>query len=124
MTEVSFWILTALAGGRQHGYGILGDAHELSDGAVKLRVTTLYTSLDRLERDGRIQRAGEETVDGRARRYYELTPAGRAALELETERLLARARVAAKRLATPPTAAFRPGTVSMNARGVGAAAAL
>ncbi|PPF45907.1 PadR family transcriptional regulator [Pseudoclavibacter sp. AY1F1] len=115
MTEVAFWILTALAGGRQHGYGILRDADELSDGAVKLRVTTLYTSLDRLERDGRIQRAGEETVDGRARRYYELTPAGRTALEVETKRLLARARAAEKRLATPPTAALRPGTAGMSA---------
>ncbi|PPF32976.1 PadR family transcriptional regulator [Pseudoclavibacter sp. AY1H1] len=115
MTEAAFWILTALAGGRQHGYGILRDAEELSDGAVKLRVTTLYASLDRLERDGRIQRAGEETVDGRARRYYELTPDGREALKDETARLMARARAAEERLATPPPAAFRPGTVGMSA---------
>ncbi|WP_068494219.1 PadR family transcriptional regulator [Pseudoclavibacter helvolus] len=115
MTEVAFWILTALAGGRQHGYGILRDADELSNGVVKLRVTTLYTSLDRLERDGRIQRAGEETVDGRARRYYELTPEGRTALQIETEHLMARARAAEKRLATPQAAAFRPGTAGMSA---------
>ncbi|MDI3213469.1 helix-turn-helix transcriptional regulator [Arthrobacter sp. AL12] len=104
MTEVAFWILTSLAGGRQHGYAVLGDVEQLSAAAVSLRVTTLYATLERLERDGHVRRAGEETVDGRARRYYELTKAGHQALALETERLAARLRPAESRLTAPPVA--------------------
>lgn len=52
MNENTFWILTALAGGRQHGYAILRDVEQLTAAKVSLRVTTLYASHERLERDG------------------------------------------------------------------------
>lgn len=94
MTETAFWILTALAAGKRHGYAVLGDVEQLSGGSVTLRVTTLYASLDRLERDGRIRSAGEEVVDGRARRYYEILDLGRDELTAEADRLAARAAVA------------------------------
>lgn len=100
LTESSFWILSALAAGPRHGYGILQDVHSLSDGESTLKVPTLYTTLDRLQHAGLIAAAGEEIVDGRARRYYELTDAGRTALEAEIARLTAKARVAASRLGT------------------------
>lgn len=61
---------------------------------MKLRVTTLYASLDRLQRDGRIRSAGAEVVDGRARRYYEILDLGRDDLTAEADRLAARAAVA------------------------------
>lgn len=99
MTVTAFWILTSLAAGRQHGYAVLADVARLSDGEVTLRVTTLYASLDRLVREGRIRTAGEEVVDGRARRYYEITEAGRGELETEVDRLQARAQVARARIA-------------------------
>ncbi len=114
MTEVMFWILAALAGGRQHGYGILRDVEALTAGTVSLRVTTLYATLERLERDGRLRRAGEETVDGRARRYYELTEDGHQALILETERLAARVLAAQSRLLTPRPAPGRPAVATMS----------
>lgn len=113
MTEVTFWILTALAGGRLHGYAILGDVERLTAGAVSLRVTTLYATLERLERDGRVRPAGEERVDGRARRYYELTDDGRRALTEETEKLAARLRAAETRLAAPRPAGSRPAPATM-----------
>lgn len=116
MTEVAFWILTALAGGRQHGYAILRDVEQLSAAAVSLRVTTLYATLERLEREGQVRRAGEETVDGRARRYYELTDDGHEALASEAERLAARLRAAESRLAAPRTALSRPGLATMSWR--------
>lgn len=94
MTETVFWILTALAAGKRHGYAVLGDVERLSAGNVKLRVTTLYASLDRLEREGRIRSAGDEVVDGRARRYYEILDLGRDELTAEADRLAARAAVA------------------------------
>lgn len=113
MTEVTFWILTALAGGRQHGYAILRDVERLTEAEVSLRVTTLYATLERLERDGSVRRAGEETVDGRARRYYELTEYGRQAFVVETERLAARLRAAQSRLAEPRPAPSRPAPATM-----------
>lgn len=94
MTETAFWILTALAAGRRHGYALLSDVERLSAGAVALRVTTLYASLERLERDGRIHSAGEEVVEGRARRYYEISDRGRDELAEEADRLAARAAAA------------------------------
>ncbi|MEC5178997.1 PadR family transcriptional regulator PadR [Arthrobacter sp. CG_A4] len=114
MTEVAFWILTALAGGRQHGYAILRDVEQLTAAEVSLRVTTLYATLERLEREGSVRRAGEETVDGRARRYYELTEDGHQALALEAERLAARLRAAESRLAAPRTVHSRPAPATMS----------
>ena len=113
MSEVAFWILTALAGGRRHGYAILLDVEQLTAAAVSLRVTTLYATLERLERDGYVRRAGEETVDGRARRYYELTDDGSEALAMEAERLAARLRAVESRLAARP-AHSRPAPATMS----------
>ena len=113
VNENTFWILTALAGGRRHGYAILLDVQELTAAKVSLRVTTLYASLERLERDGLVRRAGEEIVDGRARRYYELTDGGFQALALEAERLSVRLGAAATRLAVPRPAPGRPSPATM-----------
>ncbi|ALO66206.1 hypothetical protein AS189_06490 [Arthrobacter alpinus] len=113
MNENTFWILTALAGGRQHGYAVLRDVESLTASKVSLRVTTLYASLERLERDGLVRRAGEEIVDGRARRYYELTDDGTQALTLETERLSVRLGAAQKRLAAARPAPIRPAPATM-----------
>ncbi|MEV7631008.1 PadR family transcriptional regulator [Microbacterium sp. NPDC089318] len=98
ITEPSFWILSALAGGRRHGYGIMREVSELSAGRTGLKVPTLYATLERLERAGLITVDGEEVVDGRARRYYALTDAGSSALQEEAEALRAKARIATARL--------------------------
>jgi len=98
MQEPSFLILTALAARPQHGYGIMTDVAQISDGRVKLRAGTLYAALDRLSTDGLAEADREEVADGRLRRYYRLTPAGRSRLAAETARLRANAAVAAKRL--------------------------
>ena len=76
MQEATFLILTALAAGSQHGYGIIAEVREISGGRVRLRAGTLYTALDRLRADGLIGVDREEIVDGRLRRYYRLTPMG------------------------------------------------
>lgn len=97
MQEPSFLILTALAAGPQHGYGIMTDVAQISAGRVKLQ-GTLYAALDRLSTDRLVEADGEEIVDARLRRYYRLTPAGRSRLEAETARLRANVAIAAKRL--------------------------
>jgi DNA-binding PadR family transcriptional regulator len=98
MQEPTFLILTALAAGPQHGYGIMTDVATISAGRVTLRAGTLYTALDRLRTEGTIDVDREEIVDSRLRRYYRLTPSGIAALSAEAARLQSNARIAAARL--------------------------
>lgn len=118
MREPTLLVLTSLAGGRKHGYGLIGDAAELSDGRVRLKVGTLYAVLDRLLDQGLVAEAGEEVVDGRLRRYFELTDAGADALDTEVRRIEANAAAARARLTawrpTPATRSIRirPGGVS------------
>lgn len=98
LQEPTFLILTALAGGAQHGYGIMTDVGQLSGGRVKLHAGTLYAALDRLARQGLVEAEREEIVGGRLRRYYRLTPPGAQRLAAEVERLRAHAAIAATRL--------------------------
>jgi len=103
MTEQAFFILAALADLPRHGYGIVGEVAELSEGRVDLKVGTLYGVLDRLVGDGFVALDREEPHQGRLRRYYRLTEDGRAALTSEAARQAANARAASRRLhATRP----------------------
>lgn len=103
MQEATFLILTALAAGSQHGYGIITDVRAISGGRVQLKAGTLYSALERLRADKLIEVDREEIVDSRLRRYYRLTPAGRDLLAAEAARLQANAQVAMSRL-KPATA--------------------
>jgi DNA-binding PadR family transcriptional regulator len=98
MQEATFLILTALAAGSQHGYGVITDVREISGGRVRLRAGTLYTALDRLRADELITVDREAIVDNRLRRYYRLTPAGGKRLAAEAARLHANATAALTRL--------------------------
>jgi DNA-binding PadR family transcriptional regulator len=102
MQEATFLILTALATGSQHGYGIISEVAEISGGRVRLRAGTLYTALDRLRADELIEMDREEVVDNRLRRYYRLTPEGGRRLAAEAARLQANATAALKRLNLAP----------------------
>jgi len=105
LTEPAFFILTALVGPPRHGYGIVGEVAELSQGRVQLRVGTLYGVLDRLVGDGLVEFDHDEVQQGRLRRYYRLTDEGGRSLAAEAERQAANARVASDRLS-----AQRPAT--------------
>jgi DNA-binding PadR family transcriptional regulator len=98
LQEPTFLILTALAAGPQHGYGIMNDVTQISAGRVKLHAGTLYAALDRLASEGLIDTDREETVEGRLRRYYRLTPPGAERLAAEVQRLRSHTDVAARRL--------------------------
>ena len=106
LQEPTFLILTALAAGPQHGYGIIIDVLEISGERVRLRAGTLYAALDRLQGEGLIETDREEVVDGRARRYYRLTSGGAARLSVETERMRRNVETAASRLRGRPDFAF------------------
>jgi len=98
MQEATFLILTALAAGSQHGYGIITDVRAISGGRVQLKAGTLYSALERLRADKLIEVDREEIVDSRLRRYYRLTPTGADVLASEAARLQANADVAMSRL--------------------------
>lgn len=100
LQEPSFLVLTALAAGAQHGYGIIKDVHALSEGAVTLRVGTLYGALDRLAADGLVAVDREEIVESRLRRYYRLTPAGAERLADAAAQRKLQAEAALRRLGT------------------------
>ena len=98
LQEPTFLLLTALAEGPQHGYGIMTDVARMSEGRVKLRAGTLYAALDRVVAEGLVEADREEVVDGRLRRYYRLTPKGSGLLAAEAARLRANAAAALARL--------------------------
>ena len=85
-----FHIMLSLAGGEQHGYGIMQEVLNRSTGKVRLWPATLYGSIKRLLEAGLIeesdQRPAPELDDAR-RRYYRLTPLGKRVLNAECERL-------------------------------------
>jgi PadR family transcriptional regulator, regulatory protein PadR len=98
MTGQAFFVLSALADAPRHGYGIVREVAELSQGQVKLKIGGLYGVLDRLAAEELIEPDREEAHDGRLRRYYRLTRDGRRALAEEAELRAATARVVRLRL--------------------------
>ena len=106
MQEPTFLILTSLATGAKHGYGITQEVAELSEGTVTLRAGTLYGALDRLEEQGLITVDRQEVVDGRLRRYYVLTDVGAGRLAEQARRLRHQAKAAESRLHTRASLAF------------------
>src|SRR5918995_2249472 len=85
-----FHILVAVADQDRHGYAIMQDVAARTNGALKLSPGTLYGSIRRMLDDGLIvelnarQRPDE---DDERRRYYRITPFGRAVAQAEATRL-------------------------------------
>jgi transcriptional regulator len=75
-------LLATLEEGPRHGYAVKEALREGSDGRFDLPTGTVYPALHRLEAAGLIAGAWS-TVDGRRRRSYRLTPAGRRRLQSE-----------------------------------------
>jgi DNA-binding PadR family transcriptional regulator len=85
-----FQIMLSLAGGEQHGYGIMQEVLGRTHGKVRLWPATLYGSIKRLIEAGLIEESDERPapeLDDARRRYYRLTAPGRRVLDAECERL-------------------------------------
>ena len=83
-------IMLSLAGGEQHGYGIMQDVLNRTTGKVRLWPATLYGSIKRLMEAGLIEESDERPaaeLDDARRRYYRLTELGKKVLDAECERL-------------------------------------
>jgi DNA-binding PadR family transcriptional regulator len=85
LAPATFFVLLALAGGEKHGYAIMKDVRELSDGRVQMGPATLYTTIQRLVESGWITEV-EHTGDAR-RRNYRLSADGRRALQEELQHM-------------------------------------
>ena len=86
LTALSFDILLSLADGPRHGYGIIQEIEARSGGPMRSSTGTLYLAIQRLQREGLIERA-TETGGDRRRRPYALTALGREVAAAEAERL-------------------------------------
>ena len=85
-----FHIMLSLAGGEQHGYGIMQDVLNRTTGKVRLWPATLYGSIKRLIEAGLIEESDERPApefDDARRRYYRLTGLGERVLDAECDRL-------------------------------------
>ena len=88
LTYIAYHVLLALADRPLHGYGIIKEVAERTDGQTRLEAGTLYAAIKRLKEDGLLEVADSSTEPGpRQRRDYTLTGFGRAVLEKESERL-------------------------------------
>jgi len=87
LSPQQFHILLALSDRERHGYGIILDVVERTAGVLRLGTGTLYTSVARLVELGLIADADRADRHDERRRYYRLTPLGRAVMRAETARL-------------------------------------
>ena len=74
-------ILKALALEPQHGWAISQRIEQISGSALQIQQGSLYPSLHRLERRGRIRAHWGTSENGRRAKYYELTKAGQKQLK-------------------------------------------
>jgi DNA-binding PadR family transcriptional regulator len=107
LQPAAFQILVSLAAGDLHGYAILQDVEERSDGEAVLSAGTLYRNLQRMVEGGliiEVARRPLAALDDARRRYYRATPLGLAAVRAEVARYAALVRQARARGLTPTPA--------------------
>ncbi|HTI39886.1 MAG TPA: PadR family transcriptional regulator [Vicinamibacterales bacterium] len=100
LQPATFHILVAVADDDRHGYAIMQDVAERTNGALKLSAGTLYRSIQRMLEQGLISEVRQRPAshnDDERRRYYRITTLGTAVARAEARRLadmlkLARAR--------------------------------
>ena len=94
LTEPVFLILASLADKPRHGYALMKNIEEISEGRVRLSTGTLYGAIRRLLEDGWIERFAQKDTS-RDKQAYRLTTAGRGRLKAEVTRMKQLTRAAA-----------------------------
>jgi DNA-binding PadR family transcriptional regulator len=107
LSPSGFYILLAVSAKERHGYSIAKEVEEATGGAVRLGPGTLYRLIKQMVADGWIVEVDRVDSEDPRRRYYRLTPWGRAIAGAEASRLAAAVRIAVKRKLIP-TSAFAP----------------
>lgn len=86
----TFDVLVSLADRDRHGYAILQDIAQRTDGRIRLSPSTLYAVIKRLLESELIEELRDRpdpAHDDERRRYYRLTPLGRRVAESKAARL-------------------------------------
>jgi PadR family transcriptional regulator PadR len=76
---------TLAALGALHGYAIAARLEQVSSGAVRLNMGTLYPALMRLEQGGFVRGEWDVTENNRKARFYAITATGRRQLTRQKE---------------------------------------
>jgi PadR family transcriptional regulator PadR len=76
-------VLTTLARGAMHGYGITLHIQRVSNDVLRVEEGSLYPALHRMEQDGWIRAEWGVSENNRRARYYAMTPKGRKQLAQE-----------------------------------------
>ena len=87
----------ALASEDRHGYAIIQDIEQRTNGALRLSAGTLYRSIQRMLEQGLLVETNERPapeLDDERRRYYRITPFGAVVARAEATRLNALVRMA------------------------------
>ncbi len=80
-------IMMALVGQKLHGYGIMREIKETTEGRFELGPGTLYDNLQRLLDQGLVQETAGPAGQDPRRRYYRLTALGQSVIVAEMDRL-------------------------------------
>jgi DNA-binding PadR family transcriptional regulator len=107
LTPAVSHILLSLADGDKHGYAIMREVEEMTDGHITMGPGTLYGSIKRMLGAGLIEETDQrpDDEDDERRRYYHLTGLGERVLSAEMARLESMMRAAAaKKVAWKPGA--------------------
>lgn len=97
LPTAAFQILLSLVDSELHGYGIMRQVEEQTNGRIRLGPGTLYSSIQALVEGGLIEevdRRSELPAGSERRRFYRLTSSGRKLARTEAERLADLLRVA------------------------------
>ena len=89
LPPAAFHILIALGEGEKHGYAVMQEVADRTDGQVRMSPGTLYGSIRKMLDDGLIEESFRRSTDDERRRYYRLTKFGRTVAAAEAERLAA-----------------------------------
>ncbi len=105
LTEATFFILLSLSSAPKHGYAIMKEVKELSQGRINFSTGTLYGAIRRLLEQGWIKRVSdpEPNPTDRERKAYALTDKGRRVVDAEVQRLRSLLSMAEKRTSESPS---------------------
>lgn len=100
LSSIQYQILLAIGADQVHGYAIMRDIAERTDGKIQILPGTLYSTIKKLLGERLIEECGppaKTTSADERRRYYRLSARGREAATQETERLSALVSMARKK---------------------------
>ena len=100
LPAATFQVLLALVDDERHGYAIMKEVSERTEGTLRLGPGTLYGTLKRLLDAGLVEEGGERAdpdAGDERRRYYRLTKLGLAVARAEARRMDALVRMARRK---------------------------